>query len=222
MPEASSEATPGERFNAVIAAVVRRLPFGLANVVAPSFLGFVVINGCTFSLDLGLLTVFHGVLGWPLPLGITLSYLIAFALSFVLNRSLNFRSHANLGSQTAVYAVAVGINYVAFILGVGAGTAALGVEYHVARIMAGACEAVYMYCVMRWVVFRGPATPTVPAAPEPDPALPEQEERRPVQSAPPSARQSATCAIPPSASRSRSGGRETPGSPGSTGPHGGG
>jgi hypothetical protein len=42
----------------------------------------------------------------------------------------------------------------AFILGVSSALSALGVEYHVARIVAGACEAVYMYSAMRWVVFR--------------------------------------------------------------------
>ena len=45
------------------------------------------------------------------------------------------------------------MNYLAFILGVSSGLAAVGVEYHVARIVAGIGEAVYMYSAMRWVVF---------------------------------------------------------------------
>jgi hypothetical protein len=85
---------------------------------------------------------------------VTLSYLTAFALSFVLNRAVNFRSHAALGPQTTKYVVAVGINYAAFVLGVGAGLTALGVEYQLARLLSGLCEGAYMYCVMRWVVFR--------------------------------------------------------------------
>jgi putative flippase GtrA len=144
----------GERFAAVMATVVRRLPFGLSRVVAPSFLGFTLINGLTFGVDLGLLTVFRGGLNWPLPLAITLAYLLAFGLSFLLNRSLNFRSHAPVGPQATIYLVAVGINYAAFILGVGDGLAELGLEYHLARITAGICEAVYMYIVLRWIVFR--------------------------------------------------------------------
>src|SRR5262249_14254958 len=66
------------RYQAFMAALVRRLPFGLSRIVAASFLGYVIINGLTFSVDLGLLTVFHGVFGWPLPLAITLAYLMAF------------------------------------------------------------------------------------------------------------------------------------------------
>jgi hypothetical protein len=46
------------------------------------------------------------------------------------------------------------VNYLAFILGVSSGLTALGVEYHLARVVAGACEAVYVYSAMRWVVFR--------------------------------------------------------------------
>ncbi|SES31658.1 GtrA family protein [Actinokineospora terrae] len=144
----------GERFAAVMVAVVRRLPFGLSRVVPPSLLGFAVINGFTFCVDMGLLTVMRSGLGWPLPVSITIGYVIAFGLSFVLNRAFNFRSHADVGPQVGRYVVVVTVNYLAWILGVGSGLAALGVDYHLARLAAGACEAVYMYVCMRWVVFR--------------------------------------------------------------------
>ena len=89
-----------------------------------------------------------------MPIAVTLAYAIAFALAFVLNRTFNFRSHAPIGRQAEVYVVAVIVNYVAFILGVGSGLTYLGVEYHVARLIAGACEGIFMYSVMRWIVFR--------------------------------------------------------------------
>lgn len=134
--------------------MVARLPFGLDSVVAPTFLGFVVINSFTFGVDLLLLTGLHGVLRLPVPVAVTVAYACAFALSYFLNRTLNFRSHARVGPQLAVYVVVVVVNYLAFILGVSTVLSALGVEYRIARILAGACEAVYMYSAMRWVVFR--------------------------------------------------------------------
>lgn len=137
-----------------MAAIVRRLPFGLSRIVAPNLLGFAVINLCTFTIDLALLTGLHGGLGWPVPVSITLSYLTASGLSYLVNRWLNFRSHGALGTQTGVYAVVITVNYLAWILGVGAGLAALGVNYQVARVAAGLCEAAYMYVAMRWLVFR--------------------------------------------------------------------
>jgi putative flippase GtrA len=144
----------GNRFHALMEVVVRRLPFGLSRVVAPSFLGFALINGFTFGVDLLLLTLFHDGLGLPVPVAFSVAYVIAFGLSFVLNRALNFRSHAPVGPQAGLYAVAILINYLAFILGVGSALTAIGVQYHLSRIIAGACEAAFMYSVMRWIIFR--------------------------------------------------------------------
>lgn len=149
-----SQPDRGQRFHAAMEAVTRRLPFGLSRVVAPSLLGFALINGSTFAFDLLLLTLFRSVLHWPVPVAFTVAYLIAFALSFVLNRALNFRSHAPVGPQAALYAVAILINYLAFILGLGSALTAIGVQYLLSRVVAGACEAAFMYSVMRWIIFR--------------------------------------------------------------------
>jgi hypothetical protein len=46
------------------------------------------------------------------------------------------------------------VNYLALVLGVCSALSAVGVEYHLARIVAGVCEAVFVYSAMRWVVFR--------------------------------------------------------------------
>ena len=144
----------GTRFHDVMAVVVERLPFSLSRVVAPSLLGFALINGFTFGVDLVLLTLFRGGLGLPLPAAFTIAYVLAFGLSFVLNRALNFRSHAPVGPQAGLYAVAIVINYLAFVLGVGSALTELGLRYQLSRIVAGACEAAFMYGVMRWVIFR--------------------------------------------------------------------
>jgi putative flippase GtrA len=127
---------------------------GLGSVVAPTFLGFCLINGLSFGVDLAILTRLHGGLGLPVPIAVTVAYACAFALSYVLNRTFNFQSHAPVGPQVAIYVVVVVVNYLAFILGVSSGLAAIGVHYQLSRIVAGICEAVYMYCAMKWVVFR--------------------------------------------------------------------
>jgi putative flippase GtrA len=147
-------AARGEKFAAATAAIVGALPFGLDAVIAPSLVGFVLINGFTFGVDVGLLTLLHGTARWPLPLSISLAYLTAFGLSFVLNRTFNFRSHRAVGRQIAVYVGVVIANYFAWILGVADGLAVAGVDYRLARVAAGVCEALYMYAAMRWLVFR--------------------------------------------------------------------
>ncbi|BBZ46704.1 GtrA family protein [Mycobacterium parmense] len=143
-----------DRFHQTCERVVARFPLGLDSIVAPTFLGFCLINGLTFAVDLAILTGLHSLLHLPVPVAVTTAYACAFALSYALNRIFNFQSHAPVGQQVAIYVVVVLVNYLAFILGLTSALAALGVQYQVSRIAAGICEAVYMYSAMRWVVFR--------------------------------------------------------------------
>jgi putative flippase GtrA len=135
-------------------AITKRLPFGLSEVVAPSMVGYLVINFCTFFIDLGLLGVFHGHFRWPIPAAVTLSYSTASLVSYVLNRVLNFRSHADVGRQFPVYAAVSASNYLIFVLGFTDLLSAIGVYYELSRVIAACCEAVYLYCMLHWVVFR--------------------------------------------------------------------
>ena len=160
-------AARGERFSAVMAAIAGRLPLGLSRVVSARLLGYAVISSLTFSVDLALLTAFHGGLRWPLPVAVTAAYVLASGLGYLLNRTLNFRSHGAVGPQLTVYAAVVTVNFLALILGVSTGLAALGLDYRLARLTAAGCECVYMYAAMRWLVFRdaGPKSPQAPADP---------------------------------------------------------
>jgi putative flippase GtrA len=171
------------RFAAVMTAITRRLPFGLSEVVAPSLVGYLLINLCTFCIDLALLGLFHGTFRWPIPVAVTLSYGSASALSYVLNRILNFRSHENVGRQFPVFAAVSASNYLIFVLGLTDLLSAVGVYYELSRVIAACCEAVYLYCMMRLVVFRDapavtvPAEPTVPPPPPAATAVPSRAEQ---------------------------------------------
>ena len=173
------------RYAAAMTAITRRLPFGLSTVIEPNMLGYLLINLCTFSLDLAILGVLHGSLRWPIPVAVTCSYGTASVTSYVLNRVLNFRSHAGVGRQFPVFVAVSLSNYLIFVLGLTDLLSAVGVYYELARIMAACCEGVYLYCMMRWVVFRDATEPvssepvssgpvssgpaTVPAAQAPPP-----------------------------------------------------
>lgn len=145
--------TVPQRFARFCEAVAARLPFGLSRVVAPTFVGFVLINSSTFAADLLVITALHGGLGVPYPVAVGVGYALAFAASFVLNRVLNFRSHAPVGVQTVKYLGVVAVNF-GILVGVSALLESVGVQYHLARLAAGACEGLFMYVAMRWFVFR--------------------------------------------------------------------
>lgn len=87
-----------------------------------------------------ILTALHSGLRLPVPIAVTVAYACAFALSYLLNRTFNFRSHAPVGPQVAIYVVVVVVNYLAFILGVTTLLVALGVHYQLSRIAAGAVK----------------------------------------------------------------------------------
>jgi putative flippase GtrA len=171
------------RYAAAMATITRRLPFGLSRVIEPNMLGYLLINLCTFGVDLAILGLLHGKERWPIPVAVTCSYGTASLLSYVLNRVLNFRSHADVGRQLPVFVAVSASNYLIFVLGFTDLLSAVGVYYELSRIIAACCEGVYLYCMMRWVVFRDVATtghggteaasaaPAVPAAGTPaDPA----------------------------------------------------
>jgi putative flippase GtrA len=154
-------------------AISRRLPFGMSEVVAPSMVGYLLINLCTFFVDLALLGLFHGHFRWPIPAAVTLSYGTASLLSYVLNRVLNFGSHEPVGRQLPLYVAVSLSNYLIFVLGLTDLLSKVGVYYELSRVLAACCEGVYLYCMMRWVVFRDTRNSAVnagggaSAAPEP-------------------------------------------------------
>lgn len=162
------------RYAAAMAAITRRLPFGLSRFIEPNMLGYLLINLCTFFVDLAILGLLHGKERWPIPLAVTCSYGTASLLSYVLNRVLNFRSHAEVGRQLPVFVAVSASNYLIFVLGLTDLLSSVGVYYELSRVLAACCEAVYLYCMMRWVVFRDvtepDAAPSLPQAGQPDAA----------------------------------------------------
>jgi putative flippase GtrA len=203
------------RFAAVMTAITRRLPFGLSEVVAPSLVGYLLINLCTFFIDLALLGVFHGTFRWPIAAAVTLSYGTASVISYTANRVLNFGSHEAVGRQFPLYVLVSGSNYLIFVLGLTDLLSAAGVYYEFSRVLAACCEAVYLYCMLRWVVFRdttgdaaagtgpgaaeaGPARAQLASA---EPASAEPASGEPGDAEPPSAEPGEADPVPPTAER---------------------
>ncbi|MDT4894178.1 MAG: hypothetical protein QOE97_3213 [Pseudonocardiales bacterium] len=132
---------------------------GLRSRIPPTLLGFAVINGFTFGVDLAVLTGLHGGLHWPVPVAITGGYLSGFLLSFLLNRRFNFRSRAPVGPQVRTYVLVIALNFVVLVLGLGDALVALGVDYRLARLLVGVVEVGYLYAAMRCLVFAATAAP---------------------------------------------------------------
>jgi putative flippase GtrA len=132
---------------------VDRLPSPIRRFLPHDFAGYSLIGGCTFLLDL---LVLSSLLHWthlPIPLAVSIAYIIAFAVNYVLNRTLNFRSHAPVGGEVTRYVAVVGGDY-ALTIGVTSGLAAIGLDFRLARLAAGSCVGIFTYVAYRWWVFR--------------------------------------------------------------------
>lgn len=154
-------------FLRLISRIHRILPRRLRALVPVTFIGYALINGSAFIIDISLLWVMYEKLHWFYPLAVTLGYLVAGAYSLLLNRWLNFQSHGSLSTQGGRYMIGLVSQYVIFILGLSSVLHLAGVNAELARVISACCEGVYLYALMRLWVFRGtpePVTGEKPAA----------------------------------------------------------
>ncbi|WP_190823690.1 GtrA family protein [Saccharopolyspora pogona] len=165
----TTRASAAERVGDLLTSWVDRFPAWLRRVVSREFVGFAILGGFTFLIDLAILASLRAWTPLPLPVAVTVSYVFAFGLNFMLNRKVNFRSHAPVGGQVLRYAMVVVCDY-GLTIGVTTGVAALGVDFRLARLVAGACVALFTYTASRRWVFRQEERDRPGSAPEPDEA----------------------------------------------------
>ena len=126
--------------------VRRRLPV--------TFIGYAIINGSAFFLDITCLWVFYNHLHWFYPVAVTVGYAIAAVYSFLLNRWLNFQSHGHLVNQGSRYAIGLISQFLVFVQGLTQLLSWLGINLFLARLISACCEAAYLYVFIRLWVFR--------------------------------------------------------------------
>lgn len=120
-----------------------------------TFIGYCIINGLGFLIDITLLAFFFRVCGLPYPVAVSLGYGLATLYSFIVNRWLNFQSHGHVGAEGTRYAVTIGLNYVIFIVGFSTLLQHVGVQFQLARFVSACLEGIFIYVLMSLWVFRG-------------------------------------------------------------------
>lgn len=143
------------------------LPRVLRSRVPVTFIGYAIINGSAFLIDISFLWFFYEKLHWFYPVAVTVGYALAGTYSLLLNRWLNFQAHGHLVAQGSRYAVGLISQYVIFIVGLSSLLHWAGMNAELARLLSACCEGIYLYILMRLWVFRG--TPE-PVDEEADPA----------------------------------------------------
>ena len=173
-PSADSPASGARRapevFLRLITAIHSVLPGFVRSRLPVTFIGYAIINGSAFILDIICLRIFNNHLHWWFPMAVTVGYAIAGIYSFLLNRWLNFQSHGHVVEQGAGYSVGLISQYVVFILGLSSLLHWLGMNATLARVISACCEGIYLYVFIRLWVFRSTPESQKETAPSDSPA----------------------------------------------------
>ena len=158
-PPASNARRAPEIFLRLITTIHSELPGFVRSRLPVTFIGYAIINGSAFFLDITCLWVFYNHFHWFYPVAVTVGYAIAAVYSFLLNRWLNFQAHGHVIEQGAGYTAGIISQYVIFILGLSSLLHWFGVNAELARVISACCEGIYLYVFIRLWVFRGVPEP---------------------------------------------------------------
>ncbi|MDO5534955.1 MAG: GtrA family protein [Propionibacteriaceae bacterium] len=129
------------------------LPQPLQRVIPVTFIGYAIINGSAFALDMLFLSIIARIVELPYSVSFSIGYALASIYAFFLNRWLNFREHGDLGKQSGKYTFVIVSNYLIWIVGFASLLDLWGVQIQVARVIAACLEGIYIYLLLRLWVF---------------------------------------------------------------------
>ena len=145
--------TRAERLGSWLTSWAAKLP-GRLRFITPELVGFVILGTFTFAIDMAILAAMHT---WapavPLPVDVAFGYTCAFGLNYVLNRTMNFKSHAPIGGQLLRY-VALTLADLGVTTLVTTWLSDSGVPFAVSRVAAACCVGLFTYVGARFWVFR--------------------------------------------------------------------
>jgi putative flippase GtrA len=124
---------------------------GVARYLAAGFLAFLV--------DFGLLALLRLVLEWPTAIAAGVAFLVSFAFTYTIQRTLGFVSRAPHGRALVRYTILVAVNTVATAVIV-ASLDQTAAGWGIGKVVATALTTIWNYFAYRWWVFAEGTTPT--------------------------------------------------------------
>ncbi len=119
------------------------------------FIRFCIAGGLAAIVDLGTLYILHDIFGmWHVP-AIALAFLVAFGVSFSIQKYWTFKDHsnANLKSQLKLYFIVTAINFVVNTYLVHLGVEVFALHPVVSQIIVGGLIAILSFIVYSRYIF---------------------------------------------------------------------
>lgn len=118
------------------------------------FVRYFMVGGTTFAIDIGLFSLFHGLLGWDILVANTISYWTAIGFNFWANRNWTFKANdVDLTRNLTLYISLLLFNFAfsSIFLTVATG---LGANPQLAKIAATGLQILWTYIAYKKVIFR--------------------------------------------------------------------
>lgn len=124
----------------------------LARLWSSSAVRYLVVGGFSFLFDVGMLWLLHNVFGVPLTISTPTAFLLSFAVTYTLQRTVAFRSADGVAPSVLRYTILVAFNTIATTAIVWAADA-IGMPWIVGKVAAVLATTVWNYFAYRYWVF---------------------------------------------------------------------
>lgn len=113
---------------------------------------YLVVGGFSFLFDIGVLWLLHDVFGVALAIATPVAFLLSFAVTYTLQRTVAFRASDGVAPSVLRYTLLVAFNTVATTAIVWAADA-VGMPWGVGKVAAVAATTIWNYFAYRYWVF---------------------------------------------------------------------
>ncbi len=121
-----------------------------------SVVKFVIAGSMAGLTDLVFLFIFHGLIGWPIVFSTSLAFILAFLVSFNLQKFWTFRNYSQrrVFGQLFLYLfnAFIGLNLNGFLMHLFVNE--LNIWYLLAQMAVNLILSVYNYIIYRFLIFR--------------------------------------------------------------------
>lgn len=124
----------------------------IRRLLGHSAVRYLLVGGCAFLFDAGLLALFREVFHWPVWVSAGAAFLLSFFFTYSLQRAFSFQSELPHGQALIRYIVLVAFNTLA-TMGIVSIIAVTPLGWIGGKVIATALTTVWNYFVYRWWVF---------------------------------------------------------------------
>lgn len=124
----------------------------IVRVWSSSAVRYLVVGGLSFLFDVGVLWLLHNAFGVPLTIATPVAFLLSFAVTYTLQRTVAFRASDGITPSVLRYTILVVVNTVA-TTGIVWASDEIGFPWIVGKVAAVVATTIWNYFAYRYWVF---------------------------------------------------------------------